>query len=42
MTRIEEGSALSEIDGRALALDGHRCVCGCTLVSSLPDTQAQL
>lgn len=42
MTRIAEGSGLSEIDGRPLALDGHRCACGCTLVSSLPDTQVEL
>lgn len=37
MTCIDEGSSLSEIDGRPIALDGHRCACGCTLVSSLPD-----
>lgn len=38
-TRIAQGSSLTEIDGRPVALDGHRCECGCTLVSSLPDTQ---
>lgn len=42
LTRIAEGSSLSEIDGQPLALDGHRCACGCTLVSSLPDTQVEL
>lgn len=37
MTTIIEGSALSEIDGKPIALHGHRCACGCTLVSSLAD-----
>ncbi|MCJ8207136.1 PAAR domain-containing protein [Pseudomonas sp. RGM2987] len=38
-TRIAEGSELMHIDGRPVALDGHRCACNCTLVSSMPDTQ---
>lgn len=37
MTQIIEGSALSEVDGKPIALHGHRCACGCTLVSSFPD-----
>jgi len=37
-TVIAQGSDLLEIDGRAAALHGHRCACGCTLVSSMPDT----
>ena len=39
-TQIAEGSGLVEIDGCPVALDGHRCGCGCTLVSSMPDTLA--
>lgn len=35
MTTIMEGSALAAVDGRPVALHGHRCACGCTLVSSL-------
>ncbi|WP_434570080.1 PAAR domain-containing protein [Pseudomonas sp. Z3-6] len=38
-TEIAEGSDLMEIDGFPVALDGHRCGCDCTLVSSMPDTQ---
>ncbi|KIQ30777.1 MULTISPECIES: PAAR domain-containing protein [Pseudomonas syringae group] len=38
-TEIAEGSDLLHIDGRPAALQGHRCACGCTLVSSMPDTQ---
>lgn len=37
ITRIAEGSALTQIDGQPVALHGHRCTCGCTLVSSFPD-----
>ncbi|ROP61545.1 putative Zn-binding protein involved in type VI secretion [Enterobacter sp. BIGb0383] len=35
MTTIAEGAAGTLIEGKAVALDGHRCACGCTLVSSL-------
>lgn len=35
MTRISEGAAASTMDGKPVALDGHRCDCGCQLVSSL-------
>lgn len=40
MTTIAEGSDLVQFDGRPAALDGHCCDCGCTLVSSMPDTSA--
>ena len=32
MTTIAEGSARTTIDGQPVALHGHRCACGCTLV----------
>lgn len=38
LTEIAEGSDLLHHDGRPAALHGHRCQCGCTLVSSLPDS----
>ncbi|WP_187498693.1 PAAR domain-containing protein [Erwinia aphidicola] len=37
MTTIAEGSSLTKVDGQPVALHGHRCACGCTLVSSFPD-----
>ncbi|MCY1285677.1 PAAR motif protein [compost metagenome] len=37
LTRIAQGSSESWVNGRPMALDGHRCECGCTLVSSAPD-----
>lgn len=37
ITAIAEGSSLSKVDGQPIALHGHRCACGCTLVSSFPD-----
>lgn len=39
LTEIAEGSDLLHLDERPAALDGHGCKCGCTLVSSMPDTQ---
>ena len=39
LTEIAEGSDLTQVDDRPVALHGHRCRCGCTLVSSMPDTQ---
>ena len=36
---IAEGSDLTLINGQPVALHGHRCSCGCTLVSSMPDTE---
>ncbi|WP_110968870.1 PAAR domain-containing protein [Pseudomonas huaxiensis] len=39
LTVIAEGSTLMTMDDLPVALDGHRCRCGCTLVSSLVDTQ---
>jgi len=35
-TFITEGDEGSKINGRPVALDGHSCGCGCTLISSLP------
>ena len=35
VNRILQGAATYLIGGRMVALDGHRCVCGCTLISSL-------
>ncbi|MBD9661441.1 MULTISPECIES: PAAR domain-containing protein [unclassified Pantoea] len=37
MTTIIQGATNSTVNGKAVALDGHKCACGCTLVSSLPD-----
>ncbi|QVN23845.1 PAAR domain-containing protein [Burkholderia pyrrocinia] len=34
---IIEGDDMLVIDGISVALHGHRCACGCTLISSLPD-----
>ncbi|RJX74789.1 PAAR domain-containing protein [Pseudomonas sp. LS-2] len=33
---IAEGDGGSTYQGREIALHGHRCECGCTLISSLP------
>lgn len=41
VNQISQGSELVLIDGMPAALDGHRCACGCALVSSLPDTLAE-
>ena len=38
MTHIIEGASGSTIDGKPVALDGHRCACGCELVSALAMT----
>ncbi|MCY1287303.1 PAAR motif protein [compost metagenome] len=35
-TRIAEGASGASVRGRAVALDGHRCECGCQVVSTLP------
>lgn len=35
VTTIIEGASGTVLDGKAVALDGHHCACGCTLVSSL-------
>lgn len=32
---IVEGAPTYLIDGRMVALHGHRCACGCSLISSL-------
>ncbi len=34
--KIAEGDPGSTRKGRPIALHGHRCECGCTLISSLP------
>lgn len=34
-THITEGTSGSTMDGKAVALHGHRCACGCQLVSTL-------
>lgn len=39
MTQIAQGSGLTQVDGQPVALHGDRCACGCTLVSSFPDSQ---
>lgn len=36
-TFIAEGDEGSKINGRAIALHGHHCGCGCTLITSLPN-----
>jgi len=36
-TYIAEGDAGSKHNGRPIALHGHRCACGCTLITSLPN-----
>ncbi|MES2016217.1 MAG: PAAR domain-containing protein [Pseudomonadota bacterium] len=35
MNKIIEGSMTYEIGGRLVALHGHKCACGCTLIASL-------
>lgn len=34
--QIVEGMPTYLIGGRMVALHGHRCACGCTLIASLP------
>lgn len=34
--QICEGDGGSVYQGRPVALHGHRCACGCTLITSLP------
>ncbi|BCU53634.1 MULTISPECIES: PAAR domain-containing protein [Enterobacter] len=36
VTFIAEGDVGSKWNGRPIALHGHRCGCGCTLITSLP------
>ena len=36
-TYIIEGDETSKINGKPIALHGHRCGCGCSLISSLPN-----
>ncbi|MGC6370199.1 PAAR domain-containing protein [Pseudomonas sp. K2I15] len=37
LTHIAEGCEGVQFDDCPVALHGHRCACGCTLVSSLPN-----
>ncbi len=39
LNRIAEGSDLMRADDQPVALNGHRCECGCSLVSSLVETE---
>lgn len=41
-TWIVEGAAATRVDGQAVALDGHRCACGCQLVASLSLASTQV
>lgn len=36
MTSVAEGDEEAKINGKPIALHGHRCGCGCSLISSLP------
>lgn len=36
LTCITEGDNGSTINGKPIALHGHRCGCGCSLITSLP------
>lgn len=36
-TVIAEGDDGSKLNGRSIALHNHRCGCGCTLITSLPN-----
>lgn len=37
ITVIAEGDTGSKITGKPIALHGHRCGCGCVLITSLPN-----
>ncbi|OWP49782.1 PAAR domain-containing protein [Pseudomonas nitroreducens] len=41
MSMIAEGDEGSKRHGRPIALHGHRCACGCTLITSLPHAGRQ-
>lgn len=34
-TYVSEGASMYTMNGKAVALHGHRCDCGCRLISSL-------
>lgn len=40
-TEIAEGHPTFHDHGIPVAFHGHRCACGCTLISSLPQMSAQ-
>ena len=37
INKIIEGATTYTIDGRMVALHGHKCECGCTLIASSPN-----
>lgn len=39
-TVIAEGNAAFKDNGVPVAFDGHRCACGCVLISSMPNAGA--
>lgn len=39
---ISQGHPTFLDNGLPVAFDGHKCSCGCTLISSLPNTKASL
>ncbi|MNE20961.1 PAAR motif protein [compost metagenome] len=39
-TVISEGNAAFKDNGVPVAFDGHRCACGCVLISSMPNAGA--
>lgn len=40
LNAIAEGHPHFKDDGVPVAFGGHRCVCGCTLISSMPQASA--
>lgn len=38
---IIEGSSMMSFSGRAVAVDGCKCACGCSLISSLPSVGSE-
>jgi uncharacterized Zn-binding protein involved in type VI secretion len=39
-TVVEEGNPSYEDNGAPVAFHGHRCACGCALITSLPEATA--
>lgn len=42
LNRISQGTLGSTMDAKPVALDGHRCECGCRLVSTLATSSMQV
>lgn len=42
LTTIIEGCSRSTMDGQPIALDGHRCACGCQLLATLTPDRLQV